>query len=282
MPAWGQQYAFQYFGAEQGLSNLTVKSLYQDHTGFIWVVTENGLFRYEGVRFREFAPEQGLPSSVTASIGEAPDGSVLVGNQSGLYRLLGERFEEVKLPGGKKVNGYNSVVQDGNRTWIATDAGLVEARSGPNGELTLRAGPRPPDPKLLEASSIFVDGQTLAWGCGSRLCVSGVEGLRVFGPAEGLMNDRVASVIRDRQGVFWVQQNRRLFMMRTESSRFEEADDRLPPTGPGSNPQIDRDGRMLVPTTEGLAIRENGTFRVAGRTAGVLPPDSYRTDLYRR
>ena len=39
------------------------------------MVTENGLFRYEGVRFREFLPEQGLPLSVTSSIGEAPDES---------------------------------------------------------------------------------------------------------------------------------------------------------------------------------------------------------------
>src|SRR5450432_1256784 len=117
---YAQQYAFQYFGAEQGLTNLAIKTLFQDRTGFIWVVTEHGVLRYEGVRFREFTPEQGLPSSVNASIGEAPDGSVLVGNQSGLFRLRGERFEKVPLhfPGGtpspetrsieNRINGYNS------------------------------------------------------------------------------------------------------------------------------------------------------------------------------
>src|SRR5437763_17038946 len=76
--ARAQQYAFQYFGVEQGLTNLAVKTLFQDRTGFIWVVTENGVFRYEGIRFREVTPEQGLQASVTASIGEGPDGSVLV------------------------------------------------------------------------------------------------------------------------------------------------------------------------------------------------------------
>ncbi|HXJ38163.1 MAG TPA: two-component regulator propeller domain-containing protein, partial [Bryobacteraceae bacterium] len=272
MPARGQQYAFQYFGVEQGLTNLTVKALYQDHTGFIWVVTENGLFRYEGVRFREFAPEQGLPSSVTASIGEAPDKSVLVGNQSGLFRLRGERFEEIRLPAGKKVNGYNSVVQDGNRTWIGTDAGLLEAHSGADGSLTLTPGPQPPDEKLAEAFGIFVGGETLAWGCGTRLCMKGPDGIRVLGPAEGLLNEHVASIIRDRQGAFWVQQNRRLFVRRAGANRFEEADAKLPPTGPGSNPEIDTDGRLLVPTTEGLAIFEGKGLHVAGRTAGVLPP----------
>src|SRR5436190_19135786 len=92
-----QQFAFQYFGVEQGLTNLAVKTLFQDRTGFIRVVTENGVFRYEGIRFREFTPASGLPSSITASIGEAPDGSVLVGNQSGLFRLRGEQFENIPL-----------------------------------------------------------------------------------------------------------------------------------------------------------------------------------------
>ena len=59
--ARAQEYAFQYLGVEQGLTNLAVRTLFQDRTGFIWVGTENGVFRYEGVRFREFAAEQGLP-----------------------------------------------------------------------------------------------------------------------------------------------------------------------------------------------------------------------------
>src|ERR1035438_9096516 len=94
-PAQAQQYAFQYLGIEQGLTNLAVKTLFQDRVGFIWVGTEHGVFRYEGIRFQEFSPAQNLPASYSASIGEAPDGSVLVGNQSGLFRLRGEKFENV-------------------------------------------------------------------------------------------------------------------------------------------------------------------------------------------
>ncbi|MDE3196871.1 MAG: hypothetical protein KGN84_11035, partial [Acidobacteriota bacterium] len=55
LSASGQQYSFQYFGIDQGLTNLTPKSLFQDRTGFIWVGTETGIFRYEGVRFRKIS-----------------------------------------------------------------------------------------------------------------------------------------------------------------------------------------------------------------------------------
>ena len=270
--ASAQQYAFQYFGAEQGLSNLAVKSLFQDRTGFIWVVTENGLFRYEGIRFREFSPEQGLPSSITASMGEAPDGTVLIGNQSGLFRLRGERFEKVPLPAGTKVNGYNGVILAGKRTWIATDAGLLEATSEPSGNLTLVAGPKAPGEGQIDAQSVFVDGQTLAWGCGTDLCVMGPGGVKVYGSGEGLLKDRVGAIIRDNQGGLWVQQNRRLFLMPAGANRFVEADPTLPPAGPGSSPEVDTDGRLLVATTEGLAIWQDGKFTVAGRSAGILPP----------
>jgi diguanylate cyclase (GGDEF)-like protein len=270
--AGAQQYAFEYFGVENGLSNLTVKALFQDRTGFIWVATENGLFRYEGARFREFSPEQGLPSSVTASIGEAPDGSVLVGNQSGLFHLRGERFERIPILSATKVNGYNGLARDGQRTLIATDVGILEARSEPGGAITVAPGPPSPDPAQAEAQSVWVDGKSLAWGCGLKLCRLTPTGMKVYGTSEGLLRERVISITRDGQKNLWVQQNRRLFVMWNGASTFQEADPSLPPTGPGSRLQVDMDGRLLVPTTEGLAIREGGKFHLVGRASGVLPP----------
>ena len=44
-PALAQQYRFRFFGTEDGLSNLAVKVLFQDRTGFLWAATESGVFR---------------------------------------------------------------------------------------------------------------------------------------------------------------------------------------------------------------------------------------------
>lgn len=268
--AHAQQYAFQYLGVEQGLTNLAVKNLFQDRTGFIWVGTENGVFRYEGVRFQEFGQEQGLPPSVAASIGEAPDGSVLVGNQSGLYRLTGEKFERVSLPAGTRINGYNGIVLDGKRTWIATDAGLLAA-SVDNGKIRLQVGPASGDAADREASAVFVDPSGLWWGCGNSLCQVNNGTVNVLGKAAGLKAMPLQAIMRDAQGNTWVEQNRRLMVLDPSGTRFEEADAQLPPTESG-RPQVDSDGRLLVPTTEGLAIRQGSRFHVAGRTSGLLPP----------
>src|SRR6516225_7953456 len=112
--ARAQQYSFQYFGVDQGLTNLTAKSLFQDQIGFIWVATENGIFRYEGERFRKFGEKEGLPSSVNASIGEAPDGSVLIGKPQGLFRLKSDHFEPVQLGRKAGIWSYNGIVHDGS------------------------------------------------------------------------------------------------------------------------------------------------------------------------
>ena len=58
-----QEYSFRYFGAGEGLTNLTIREIYQDHSGFLWVSTENGIFRYDGERFEEFGPDKGIPSA---------------------------------------------------------------------------------------------------------------------------------------------------------------------------------------------------------------------------
>ena len=82
-----QEYNFRSFGVTEGLTNLAVRQIYQDRVGFIWVSTENGVFRYDGERFEGFGPEQGIPSTSGAAFGDAPDGSLLVGGNFGLYHL---------------------------------------------------------------------------------------------------------------------------------------------------------------------------------------------------
>jgi ligand-binding sensor domain-containing protein len=121
-----QEYNFRNFGVTEGLNNLAIRQIYQDRVGFIWVSTENGIFRYDGERFEAFGPEQGiLPTSGTA-FGDAPDGSLLVGGDFGLYQLSGNRFEKLPVV-FKTVSWAQGIRSDGKgHTFIGTDSGLVE------------------------------------------------------------------------------------------------------------------------------------------------------------
>src|ERR1700722_2554789 len=94
---FAQRYNFKFYGEEEGLQNLAVQVVLQDHAGFLWVGTQNGLFRYDGSRFTAFGRADGLPAVRIDSLHEAFDGTLWVGTPVGLARRQGERFEPVAL-----------------------------------------------------------------------------------------------------------------------------------------------------------------------------------------
>jgi ligand-binding sensor domain-containing protein len=162
-----QEYNFRNFGVTEGLKNLAVRQIYQDSVGFIWVSTENGIFRYDGERFQAFGPEQGIPSTSGAAFGDAPDGSLLVGGDFGLYQLSANRFEKLPLP-FKTVSWAQGIQSDGKgHTFIGTDSGLVElySESGQDG-FAVRRFPQAPGTSGPGAFGVSVDGDTLWYGCG--------------------------------------------------------------------------------------------------------------------
>src|SRR5262245_44763389 len=65
-------------GAPQGVSQTT--------DGFLWVGTNAGLFRFDGVRFVPFTPPEPLPSLAIISLLGARDGSLWIGTELGLSR----------------------------------------------------------------------------------------------------------------------------------------------------------------------------------------------------
>src|SRR5436190_14056609 len=94
-----QRYSFKYYGQESGLGSLDILALLQDRTGFIWVGTANGLYRYDGRHFHMFTKADGLPSMHVTTLAETADGTLWVGSPYGIARRAGDRFEKVEISG---------------------------------------------------------------------------------------------------------------------------------------------------------------------------------------
>jgi ligand-binding sensor domain-containing protein len=62
-----QQFTFRQYGQQDGLANLALNCLLQDHTGFIWMCTENGLFRHDGTDFERFGESEGIETTIIYS-----------------------------------------------------------------------------------------------------------------------------------------------------------------------------------------------------------------------
>src|SRR5688500_556373 len=72
------QMMHQQWQTEDGLPHNAVHCLAQDHHGFIWFGTENGLVRFDGVHFDVFTeqPYPRVPHNFVSSILVARDGTV--------------------------------------------------------------------------------------------------------------------------------------------------------------------------------------------------------------
>jgi ligand-binding sensor domain-containing protein len=55
----GQRAVYDLYGVERGLTNLSITAWAQDRRGFVWVGTEQGLFRFDGSQFRRYGEEDG-------------------------------------------------------------------------------------------------------------------------------------------------------------------------------------------------------------------------------
>ena len=84
-----EKYYFKHLGLEQGLSQSSVLCILQDHTGFMWFGTKDGLNRYDGNSFKIFQYKYDDPTSlgnnVINSLFEMKNGEIWIGTDAGIY-----------------------------------------------------------------------------------------------------------------------------------------------------------------------------------------------------
>ncbi|AXY77999.1 hybrid sensor histidine kinase/response regulator [Paraflavitalea soli] len=91
-----------YLGIEQGLSNNAILSFYQDHRGFMWVGTYDGLNRYDGYNFRVFRNIIGDSTSLSTN---------------NVYHLEGDARHNIWVGGQNGLNIYNPLTEKFTATW---------------------------------------------------------------------------------------------------------------------------------------------------------------------
>jgi signal transduction histidine kinase/ligand-binding sensor domain-containing protein/CheY-like chemotaxis protein len=268
-----QRYSFKEYGQDAGLTNLDVDCLMQDSTGFLWVGTENGLFRYDGRQFRAYTKAEGLPSVQIQALHQTADGEIWVGTSQGLARLQGETFETVRSGPG---NGARAIASDARgNLYVGTNLGLlVAAPAGPRGkrEFHLHAVADGTNGKQ-HVYGIAVESPKRVWyGCGVGICL--LEGERAR-PLTGFDVPRESwrGLLLDRQGSLWVRSYTSLIVLVKGAGKLLRRDAGLPLSARNPAVLMDRDGEIYVPSSRGLArLTANGWTLI--RKANGLPGTS--------
>jgi signal transduction histidine kinase/ligand-binding sensor domain-containing protein len=172
------QYAHTAWRMQEGAFNGTPNAITQTTDGYIWIGTQSGLVRFDGVSFVPWTPPAGrrpLSSSVVSLLG-ASDGSLWIGTARGL-----SHWKNHDLVSYQNAPGYiNSIVEVRDGTvWIARSR--VPNDAGP-------------------------------------LCHQIGDQLRCYGKADGIPLSYAGALVKDFSGNFWVGGSQMLSRWRSGSS----------------------------------------------------------------
>ncbi len=122
------EYSLTSWTTEDGLLTPWVTAIAQDEEGYLWLGTENGLVRFDGVRFVPFdaSDETALPRMYIDSVYVTQDASLWVGfGGGGISRVRGGRVKNYGQGDGFTGRRVTQFVEDHDGTlWAASRAGL--------------------------------------------------------------------------------------------------------------------------------------------------------------
>ncbi len=172
-----QQVRFTRFGMKEGLSNETVNCLYSDSRGFLWIGTDFGLNRFDGVRFEKWFHKPGDSTSLLS-------------------------------------NKINSITEDRQqRLWLGTDGGLsvYDMRSG---SFISYSGIRVGNKLIGDLSQVktFCDKEGDVWIGSSngnvflfRQATNKFEAIPIsLRPANRLQNEFISGFLHDSRNRIWI------------------------------------------------------------------------------
>jgi PAS domain S-box-containing protein len=157
------QYRHTAWRIQDGVFSGTPHAITQTTDGYLWIGTEAGLWRFDGVRFVPWTSPDGqlLPSSAIDVLLGARDGTLWIGTDKGLARLKNERVVSYSGSGA----GVGWIVEDSKGTiWVGRYH--VHANDGP-------------------------------------LCRVTGETLRCYGKADGISSNYVTALTEDSSGSLW-------------------------------------------------------------------------------
>lgn len=244
---WSQHWSFQSYQGVDGLDSSVITAITQDQTGYIWVSTEAGVSRFDGVTFQPIPMQGGGAPGEPLAIHVSSDGSVWVGTREGVYRFDGRSLQAVPGTAQMRLVTQNAIDSDETRLYLATQTGVFAT--------PLRGEPR--FQQLSQATSSFVralKNGTLWFGCGTQVCSLEHGTLQVYGTAQGVPAAQWMSMVADRCNRIWLRApgavistgpNQKTFQALGFEQAFRVRENPL---------SLDSQGNILIPHSSGLTV----------------------------
>jgi ligand-binding sensor domain-containing protein/signal transduction histidine kinase len=302
-PPVSRELGHQFWTSENGLPQNSVHQIIQTRDGYLWIATEGGTARFNGVQFTVFNQENNpaFTSNDTCCLAEDRSGVLWIGTSDGLLRYANGTFSRYTTADGLPSSVVLSLVSTSDGSLLVlTSAGLATYDGGKFTPLTLSASALGSGPDgqiwLANATGLFSYNQRLLRteavpdlptgtieGIGSipdgslwvrtrtALLLWNRGHLRTWRTGHELPGTRVQSFFADSRGTLWVGTDQGLV---TLSSALTPDNTRLevqPALGVTSIISIfeDREHNLWIGTdTAGLHVLRQRRFRTLPSLSG--------------
>lgn len=230
-----------------GLSNARVFSVLQDHRGYIWLATEDGLDRYDGYSVTVFKNDPADPSSISSNL-------------------------------------VKTIYEDQHHNlWVGTTGGGLDLYD--YGKSTFRHFTHVPnDPSSLASDNIWSIGNT---SNGLLLIGFFDAGLDILNPETGKIrhfqatpdgngpsDDQINAILHDADGIDWIATQSGLDAFDEKHETFKHYHSRTPDNEIIRGLTKDKAGRLWIATNRGLQYLSSGTSTIENAFVGKSSPVS--------
>jgi ligand-binding sensor domain-containing protein len=263
------QFSHEIWQTDRGLPQNSIQAIVQTRDGYLWVGTQGGFARFDGVRFTVYDrvnTAQILVNDIRALL-EAKDGTLWVGTfGGGLVSLKAGQFRAYATADGLLNDSVMALAEDRDGAiWIATQGGGLNrlTAQGFTAYSTAHGLGSP------TTTSVIVDARGAVWA-GTAGGASRFEDGRfvTYTSRDGLAGDAVTALAADPAGGVWIGTSQGLTRWRDGAAVTYTVREGLPHAAVQAL-HVDVAGDLWVGTPRGLARLKDGAFSTLTRRDGL-------------
>jgi ligand-binding sensor domain-containing protein/signal transduction histidine kinase len=202
----------QAWSTEEGLPQSSVHAVLQTRDGYLWIATEGGVARFDGVSFKVFAhaDEDAFASDDICCLAQDAGDGLWIGTADGLVRMERGEFRRFGMGDGLPSATVVSLeATDDGSVAVQTDSGWARWEKGKFRRMS--------DAPVAASSIVGRDGAR--WSFSTQLVSVAWHGAnRAWRVGNELPVGRVQTVVVNRAGPAWVGMNDGLFVLDVESA----------------------------------------------------------------
>jgi ligand-binding sensor domain-containing protein len=224
VPLYAAQLPVRTYTTADGLARNAIPCIVQDHRGFLWFCTTEGLSRFDGYSFTNYGTAHGLPNSTVTSLLIDRRGIYWVGTMTGLFRFdpnstPPQRFWAVRLTTGSSAERVQAILQDRSGSlWVGIDGGLYRLEAGKAQWEPIDIGIPISPPGWFGAYALLEDQRGVLW-------IGGTGGLRrrtpdgrtTVYPHPWWPRTIVSALYEDHEGRIWAGDNLALYRLNPDA-----------------------------------------------------------------